>query len=46
MNETIDASVFERWRAVPAYRPKNLADWGERHGLKPEDVHGDWTGTR
>jgi uncharacterized protein (DUF2235 family) len=42
LNETIDASVFERWRAVPVYRPKNLADWGTRHGLDPAAVHGEW----
>jgi hypothetical protein len=33
VNETIDASVFERWRRVPAYRPKNLSDWSDRHGV-------------
>jgi len=30
VNETIDQSVFERWRAVPTYRPPNLADWAAR----------------
>jgi hypothetical protein len=33
VNETIDASVFERWRRVPAYRSKNLSDWSDRHGV-------------
>jgi uncharacterized protein (DUF2235 family) len=33
VNETIDASVFERWRRVSAYRPQNLREWGERHGV-------------
>lgn len=42
VNETIDASVFERWRAVPRYRPKNLVAWAERQGVKSADVHGDW----
>ena len=42
VNETIDASVFERWRAVPGYRPKNLAAWAERQGVKPADLYGDW----
>jgi uncharacterized protein (DUF2235 family) len=42
LNETIDASVFERWRAVPAYRPKNLAEWAARYRLDPAAVHGDW----
>lgn len=30
INETIDASVFERWQRNEAYRPKNLAAWAER----------------
>jgi uncharacterized protein (DUF2235 family) len=33
VNETIDTSVFERWRRVSAYRPQNLSEWGERHGV-------------
>lgn len=32
INETIDASVFERWQANDTYRPKNLTDWAQRHG--------------
>ena len=28
INETIDSSVFGRWRANPAYRPPNLEDMG------------------
>ena len=35
VNETIDGSVFERWRALPDYRPPNLRDWGKRHGVDP-----------
>jgi hypothetical protein len=30
VNETIDRSVFERWRTVPAYRPANLTEWATR----------------
>ncbi len=30
LNETIDASVFERWRTDAKYRPPNLADWPRR----------------
>jgi uncharacterized protein (DUF2235 family) len=45
VNESIDASVFERWRSVPKYRPKNLIEWANRHGVKPEEVRGDWTGS-
>jgi uncharacterized protein (DUF2235 family) len=31
VNETIDASVFDRWCKVPEYRPPNLVDWANRH---------------
>ena len=30
INETIDKSVFDRWRRDPAYRPNNLVDWAGR----------------
>jgi uncharacterized protein (DUF2235 family) len=30
INETIDASVFERWRADRTYRPTNLIAWAQR----------------
>ena len=33
VNETIDASVFERWRRDPLYRPQNLVEWAQRHGI-------------
>jgi uncharacterized protein (DUF2235 family) len=36
VNETIDSSIFERWRTVPNYRPPNLVDWASRHGVKVE----------
>jgi uncharacterized protein (DUF2235 family) len=35
VNETIDASVFERWRADRSYRPQNLEDWARRYGVEP-----------
>lgn len=35
INETIDASVFERWRRNPAYRPPNLQAWAERFKIDP-----------
>jgi len=35
VNETIDASVFERWRADSNYRPSNLLEWAERHDVDP-----------
>jgi uncharacterized protein (DUF2235 family) len=30
INETIDGSVFDRWRDDPNYRPPNLKVWAER----------------
>ncbi len=30
LNETIDVSVFERWRDDADYRPRNLVDWERR----------------
>ena len=35
VNETIDASVFERWRADPTYRPVNLVEWAQRKKVDP-----------
>jgi hypothetical protein len=29
INETIDGSVFERWRADASYRPPNLVEWAD-----------------
>lgn len=31
VNETIDSSVFSRWRSRKDYRPPNLVNWAERH---------------
>jgi hypothetical protein len=33
VNETIDASVFARWRANAGYRPQNLSVWAAQHGV-------------
>ena len=33
INETIDASVFERWRADKSYRPQNLVRWVRRRNV-------------
>ena len=30
INETIDGSVFDRWRNDETYRPKNLSEWAGR----------------
>ena len=38
VNETIDASVFERWRADPTYRPKNLTEWAQRKKVDPAQL--------
>jgi uncharacterized protein (DUF2235 family) len=35
VNETIDSSVFDRWRDVPRYRPPNLSDWAKRKSVDP-----------
>jgi len=34
INETIDESVFERWRKDPTYRPKNLVEWAKRQNVE------------
>jgi uncharacterized protein (DUF2235 family) len=33
VGETIDASVFDRWRKYKTYRPLNLLDWANRKGV-------------
>lgn len=38
VNETIDATVFDRWRQVPNYRPPNLAEWASRYNVKIENL--------
>lgn len=40
INETIDASVFARWRHDLAYRPGNLVDWARRHGVDAGSIRG------
>lgn len=40
VNETIDASVFERWRDDNEYRPPAVSRWAERLGLNPDSLHG------
>jgi hypothetical protein len=35
INETIDGSVFERWRVDDKYRPPNLVDWAKRNSTDP-----------
>jgi hypothetical protein len=38
INETIDSSVFERWRAGKNYRPPNLSKWLRRRGVDPAAI--------
>jgi len=38
VNETIDGSVFERWRNDSGYRPPNLVEWGRRKAVDPADL--------
>lgn len=33
VNETIDGSVFDRWRFDSAYRPPNLSEWAQRKSV-------------
>jgi uncharacterized protein (DUF2235 family) len=35
INETIDSSVFDRWKSDATYRPKNLVDWAARRKVDP-----------
>jgi hypothetical protein len=38
INETIDGSVFERWRADTTYRPPALRAWAESKGVDPGKI--------
>jgi T6SS, Phospholipase effector Tle1-like, catalytic domain len=39
INESIDASVFDRWRRDDSYRPPNLAQWAQAKGARIEELH-------
>ena len=39
INETIDATVFDRWRGDDGYRPRNLLDWAKRKAVDPSTFH-------
>ena len=39
VNETIDVSVFDRWKHISGYRPPNLVNWAERHKLDVEKLN-------
>jgi hypothetical protein len=38
INETVDVSVFDRWRATASYRPSNLVTWAAKHGIDPNAI--------
>lgn len=40
VNETIDGSVFDRWRADEKYRPQNIVDWATRHKIDVAGLNG------
>jgi uncharacterized protein (DUF2235 family) len=40
INETVDGSVFERWRADSTYRPANLVAWANEKGVEPVKLVG------
>jgi uncharacterized protein (DUF2235 family) len=40
VNETIDASVFDRYRADLNYRPPSMAEWATRYQVDPAELRG------
>lgn len=38
--ETIDGTVFDRWRSDSGYRPKSLLDWSEKYNNEPAKLSG------
>jgi hypothetical protein len=40
INETVDGSVFERWRVDGKYGPPNLAEWAKRKSVDPAALTG------
>ena len=38
VNETIDLSVFDRWRTDSSYRPQNLVEWAKRKQVDPAQI--------
>jgi hypothetical protein len=39
INETIDGSVFERWRVDGTYRPENLVAWAREKAVDPAKLN-------
>ncbi len=44
VNESIDKSVFDRWRSDSSYRPRNLVEWADRKHVDPVQVTGSVRG--
>ena len=40
INETVDGTVFDRWRGNPDYRPANLNAWAIRKNVDPAKIVG------
>ena len=40
INETIDGSVFKRWRLDKNYRPPNIVEWAKRTSIDPASLNG------
>jgi len=40
VNETIDGSVFDRWRDDDGYRPPSIVKWAKRFGQNPAKLMG------
>jgi uncharacterized protein (DUF2235 family) len=40
INETLDETVFDRWRYTKDYRPANLAAWAKSHNVDIAELHG------
>lgn len=38
VNETIDVSVFDRWRTDDGYRPLGIVEWANRERAEPETI--------
>jgi hypothetical protein len=38
VNETIDSSVFDRWRKNAEYRPNNLVNWAKAYDTDPGQI--------
>jgi hypothetical protein len=40
VNETIDGSVFDRWRYYTSYRPQSLENWAKERACSPTEIAG------